>query len=70
MVGKNVIIFEDDDSSSVLADNRKKDILIFGKGGTNGSDDTTLNAKAEYSIIFSEQKKKFCSMYDTIKTCP
>ena len=38
----------------------KKDILILGKGPTQGLDDTKLTAKAEYSINFTEQGKKFC----------
>ena len=41
-------------SSSVHVDNRKKDILILGKGPTQELDDTTLNAEAEYSINFRE----------------
>ena len=45
-MGKNVIIFEDDMSSSVHVDNKKKDILILGKGPIQGLDDTTLIAKA------------------------
>ena len=44
----------------VLPDNRKNNILIFDKGVPNRSDDTTLTAKAEYSINFSEQQNKFC----------
>ena len=40
-------------SSSVHYDNKKKDILILGIGPTQGLDDTTLIAKAQYSIIFS-----------------
>ena len=32
---------------------RKKDILILGKGPTQGLDDTTLPAEAQYSIGFS-----------------
>ena len=32
--GKNVIIFEVDRSSSTKIDNRKKDILVLGKGPT------------------------------------
>ena len=41
------------------ADNRKKDISILGKGPTDGVDDTTITAKAEYSINFSEQQNTF-----------
>ena len=32
-------------SSLSYIDNKKKDILILGKGPTNGLDDTTLNAE-------------------------
>ena len=46
--GRNVIIFSVDDSSSVNADNRKKDILI----ATDGLDNTTITAEAEYSINY------------------
>ena len=47
-VGKNVIVFGADMSSSVHIDNKKKDILILGKGPTKGLDDTTLIAEAQY----------------------
>ena len=58
--GKNVLIFGVDTSSSVHTDNRNKDILILGKGPTQGLDDTTLTAEAEYSINFSRSNRKFC----------
>ena len=32
-------------SSSVPIDNKKKDIVILGKGPTDGLDDTTLTAE-------------------------
>ena len=51
--GKYVIVFGVNMSSSVHYDNKKKDILILGIGPTQGLDDTTLIAKAQYSIIFS-----------------
>ena len=35
-------------SSSVHIDNKKKDILILGSGPTQGLDDTTLIAEAQY----------------------
>ena len=44
-------------SSSVHFDN-KKEILILGKGPTQGLDDTTLNAEKKYSINFTEKKQK------------
>ena len=58
-VGKNVIIFGVDMSSSVHTDNKKKDILIFSKGQTQGLDDTKLTAEAQYSINFSRSNRKF-----------
>ena len=35
--GKNVLIFGVDMSSSALVDNKEKDILVLGKGPTQGS---------------------------------
>ena len=40
-------------SSFSRVDNKKKDILILDKGPTQGLDDTTLTAEAQYSIHFS-----------------
>ena len=45
--GRNVIIFGVDISSSTKIDNRKKDILILGKGPTQGSEHT-LSAEKMY----------------------
>ena len=56
---KNVIIFGVDMSSSVRVDNKKKDILILGKGPTQGLEHT-LTAEKTYSINFTVTKKKFC----------
>ena len=39
-------------SSYVHIDNKKKDILILGKGLTQGLDDITSTAKARYSTNF------------------
>ena len=39
-LGRNVIIFGVDMRSSTKIDNRKKDILIFGKGPTQGLEHT------------------------------
>ena len=47
-------------SSSVHVDNKKKDILILGKGPTQGLDGTKLTAGKIYSINFTENNKKFC----------
>ena len=52
-MGKNVVIFGTDMSSSVHTDNKNKDILILGKGPTQGLDDTTLTAEAKYSVNFT-----------------
>ena len=40
-------------SSFVHIDNENKDILIFGKGLTQGLDNATLTGEAEHSINFS-----------------
>ena len=58
--GKNVIIFGVDMSSSEHANNKNKDILILGKGQTQGLENTTLTAEAEYSTNFSRSQRKFC----------
>ena len=44
-IGKNVTIFGADMSFSVHVDNKKKNILILGKGPTQGLDDTNLTAE-------------------------
>ena len=46
-------------SHSVHVDNKKKDILILGKGSTQGLEHT-LTAEKIYSISFTVSKKKFC----------
>ena len=58
-LGRNVIIFGVDMSSSTKTDNRKKDILILGKGPIQGLEHT-LSAEKMYSINFIEHNKKFC----------
>ena len=35
-------------------DNKNKDILILGKGPTQGLGDTTLTAEAKYSVNFTK----------------
>ena len=57
--GKNVIIFGVDMSSSTKIDNRKKDILILGKGPMQGLEHR-LSAEKMYLINFTEKNKKFC----------
>ena len=54
-------------SSSVHIDNKGKDILILGKGPTQGLDDTTLTAKAKYPIKFTEQNKDFYQVHTIMK---
>ena len=46
-------------SSSVHTDNKKKDILILGKGLADNLDNTALPAEKEYSVNFSQQQEKF-----------
>ena len=56
--GHKAVIFGVDMSSPVHVDNKKKDISNFGEGPTQGLDYTILTAKRNYSIKFSENKKK------------
>ena len=56
---RNVIIFGVDMSSSAHIDNKKKDILILGKGPTQGLEHT-LTAEKMPSVNFTVTKKKFC----------
>ena len=58
-LSRNVIIFGVDMSSSIKTDNEKKDILILGKGPTQGLEHT-LSAEKIYSISFTVTGKKFC----------
>ena len=46
-------------SSSAHIDNKKKDILVLGKGPTQGLEHI-LTAEKVYSINFTVTKKKFC----------
>ena len=57
--GQNVIIFGVDMSSSAHIYIDKKDILILGKGLTQGLEHT-LTAEKMSSIKFTVTKKKFC----------
>ena len=59
-MGKNVIMFGIDMSSSVHLNNKGKDILILGKGPTQGLDHTALLAEAQSSINFSRSNRKCC----------
>ena len=56
--GQNVLIFGVDMSSSAHIDNKKKDILVLGKGPTQGLENTLI-AEKNYSFNFTLTKKKF-----------
>ena len=43
---------------SVHIDNKNKDILILGKGPTQGLEDAILTAEAKYPINFTQSGKK------------
>ena len=51
--GQNIIIFGADMNSSIHIDNKGKDILIVGKGPTQGLDEHSLTAEKMYSINFT-----------------
>ena len=59
-VGRNMIIFGLDMSSSPHIDNKKKDILILGKGPTQGLEQTEEKL---YSINFTKGNTKFCLIF-------
>ena len=48
------------DVSSVHANNRTKNILVFGKEFIQGLENTTIYAEKMYSINLTENNKKFC----------
>ena len=56
--GQNVLIFEVDMSSSAHIDNKKKDVLVLGKGSTQGLEHT-LTAEKLNAIIFTVTNKIF-----------
>ena len=58
--GRNVIIFGVDMSSSVHVDNKGKDILILGKGPTQGLGEHSLTAEKTYSVNFTDHIEKYC----------
>ena len=58
-----MLIFGVDMSASIHIDNKGKDILVLGRGPTQGLE-STLTAEKIYSINFTLTKKKFClSLY-------
>ena len=56
---QNVLIFGADMSSSPHIDNKKKDILVLGRGPTQRLEHTST-AEKMYSINFTVTKNKFC----------
>ena len=57
--GQNVLIFGVDMSSSARIDNKKREILVIGKGPTQGLENTLI-AEKMYLFNFTLTKKKFC----------
>ena len=57
--GQNVLIFGVDMSSSIHIDNKKKDVLILGRGPTQGLE-SALTAEKMHFINFTVTRKKFC----------
>ena len=55
----NIIIFEVDNSSSVRIDDKKKDILVVGKGLIRRLNDTTITSDVECSIDFLRTQRNF-----------
>ena len=45
-------------SSFVHIDDKNKDILILGKGATQGLDDTILTSEAKYPTNFTQPRKR------------
>ena len=46
-------------SSSVHIDDKNRDILVLGEGPTQGLNNTTLTARFEYPINFTQSRKRF-----------
>ena len=57
--GHNVLIFGVDMSFSTHVDNNNKDILVLGKGPTQGLEHT-LTAEKCIQLILQKKNKKFC----------
>ena len=47
-------------NSSIHVDNKGKDILILGKGPTQGLGEHSLTAEKMYSVNFTLTKNRFC----------
>ena len=58
--GQNIIIFGADMNSFSHIDNKKKYILVLGRGPTQGLGEHSLTAEKMYPINFTQTKKKFC----------
>ena len=59
--GQNVLIYGADMSSSTHIDDKKKDILVLGRGPTQGLE-STLTAEKIYSINFTVTKKNLSKL--------
>ena len=53
-------------NSSIHVDNKKKDILILGKGPTQRLGEHSLTAENMYSINFTKNNTKFCLMEEIV----
>ena len=63
-----LLFFGDDMSLSVHIDYKNKDIVILGKGQTQGLRNTTLTEEAIYSINFTQPNKRFVlSLHYTVR---
>ena len=58
--GRNAVIFGVDMNSSVHVHNKGKDILILGKGPTQGLGEHSLTAEKMYSVNFTDNGGKCC----------
>ena len=62
--GQNVVIFGADMSFSPHIGNKGKDILVLGKGPTQGLGENSLTTEKMYSMDFTVPQKKIClSLY-------
>ena len=57
---RNVERFGKDMNSSVHVDNKRKDILILGKGPTQGLDEHYLTTEKMYSVNPTHHREKYC----------
>ena len=58
--GRNVVIFRVDMNSSVHIHNKRKDIIILGKGPTQRLGEHSLTEEKMYSVNFTDPRKKRC----------